>query len=240
MKLHIITCDAFRGWFPSADHPYRTFFSRVRPALSFEVHDAVDGVLPAQLIPGDIYLIGGSRRGVYEKEPWIERLLDWIRAAHAQGASLAGICFGHQALCHALGGRVERVPKQWIGVRRSSVVDPRLRSRIAALGEQADAGHLTLLYHHHDQAVRLPPAARVLASSRFCPCEAFALGDTVIGFQGHPEFTVGLLRFLLGQPAADFSESQKSRALAGLDACGATEYLADSFAAAEMILGLAR
>lgn len=36
-----------------------------------------------------------------------------------------------------------------------------------------------------DQVLELPPGARVLATSKRCPVEIFALGDSVLGIQGY-------------------------------------------------------
>jgi len=234
--LHIIICDDFSGWFPSPEHPYVTLFSKIAPGIEFAVHDAVRGELPGTPDPDGVYLIGGSRKSVYEKDPWILDLLAWIRFSHGQGARLAGICFGHQALCEALGGRVLRAPEWWVGRRSSRVVSERLSRAVA--GDGAESGRVTLHYHHHDQVVQLPPGAEVLAASDFCPVEAFALGERVIGFQGHPEFSVETMRLLLAQPLEDFSPEQRRRAAAGMDSGPQAGFLPDGLAAAGMILRL--
>jgi GMP synthase-like glutamine amidotransferase len=40
-----------------------------------------------------------------------------------------------------------------------------------------------------DQVLELPPCATLLASSPHCPVEMFAVGETVLTMQGHPEFS---------------------------------------------------
>ena len=237
--LHIVVCDDFSGWFPSPEHPYVTLFSEVAPGIEFAVHDAVRGDLPEMPDPDGIYLIGGSRKSAYEKDPRILDLLAWIRSFHRQGARLAGICFGHQALCEALGGRVARAPQWWAGRRASRVISQRL-SKVLAEGSGASGSSLALHYHHHDQVVQLPPGAEVLAASDFCPVEAFALGERVIGFQGHPEFSVETMRFLLAQPLDGFSPEQRRKAIAGMASGPQAGFLPDGLAVARMILGLIR
>ena len=54
-----------------------------------------------------------------------------------------------------------------------------------------------LLASHRDQVDKLPGAARLVASSRFCPNAAFVIDDRLLGVQGHPEFTKDYAEFLL-------------------------------------------
>ncbi|MBQ9241532.1 MAG: type 1 glutamine amidotransferase [Duodenibacillus sp.] len=239
MKIHIVTCDDFAGWFPSPWHPYVSLFSRIEPGLEFALCSAVRGELPASPEPGALYVIGGSRSSAYEKESWILDLLEWIRLAHAQGAILAGICFGHQALCEALGGRVARAPEWWVGRRTARVTSEKL-ARVLTACSGGHARSLTLHCHHHDQVVQLPPGAEVLAASDFCPVEAFVLAESVIGFQGHPEFSVETMRFLLREPLEGFSPEQRRKAIAGMDSGPQQGLLPHGKAVAELILGLAR
>ena len=53
----------------------------------------------------DAWLITGSRHDAYSDIPWILALRDWIRRAHDANVKLAGVCFGHQVIAQALGGR---------------------------------------------------------------------------------------------------------------------------------------
>ena len=104
---------------------------------------------------------------------------------------IIGICFGHQLLAHTLGGFAGRSPKGWgIGVRTETMI---------ALPDWLPdtPTTLTLIYSHRDQVERLPPQAIRMAGSEFCENAAFAIGDQVLAFQGHPEFTPAYTRRLL-------------------------------------------
>jgi GMP synthase-like glutamine amidotransferase len=48
---------------------------------------------------------------------------------------------------------------------------------------------LSLLYIHQDQVSVLPQSSKLLAQSDFCPIESFKVGEHILTFQGHPEFT---------------------------------------------------
>ncbi|WP_420478843.1 glutamine amidotransferase-related protein [Brevundimonas sp. FT23028] len=127
-------------------------------------------------------IITGSAAGVYEAEPWIGDLLDWIRSAKGR-TRLVGVCFGHQALAQALGGRVEKSDRGWgVGLHRYAVVrgEPWMTPA---------ADDVAIPASHQDQVVAVPEAARVLLRSDFTPYAGLGWGEDAISFQGHPEFT---------------------------------------------------
>ena len=53
---------------------------------------------------------------------------------------------------------------------------------------------MRLLESHGDTVTELPPGAVTLGSSRTCRHEVYIVGDNVLSFQGHPEFSVELLQ----------------------------------------------
>ena len=57
----------------------------------------------------DVIVITGSRRNVSQWEPWMDEVADLIQTCTVP---LYGICFGHQIICKALGGKVIRAQKQ--------------------------------------------------------------------------------------------------------------------------------
>lgn len=130
----------------------------------------------------DAAIITGSAAGVYEDAPWIADLLDWIHSAKGR-TRLIGICFGHQAMAQALGGRVEKSERGWgVGLHRYDVVAPEPWM-------DPPAATFAIPVSHQDQVVEKPADARVIARSDFTPFAALAWDDDAISFQGHPEFT---------------------------------------------------
>ncbi|MFW5995352.1 MAG: glutamine amidotransferase-related protein, partial [Spirochaetia bacterium] len=94
------------------------------------------GGLPESVHEYDAYLITGSYAGVYDQEPWIEALLQFVREAHAGSKPLVGICFGHQVIAHALGGRAEKAKVGWqLGVVSTKILAG--GGRVAAGGRVA-------------------------------------------------------------------------------------------------------
>ena len=102
----------------------------------------------------DAILITGSPAGVYDDVPWMTSLMDFIRwAANAQVPQI-GICFGHQAIAHALGAKVAKSDKGW-GIGRH-VYDV-----IAAPSwmRAPPPDTFSLGVSHQDQVLPLPPGA---------------------------------------------------------------------------------
>jgi GMP synthase-like glutamine amidotransferase len=139
----------------------------------------------------DAAIITGSAAGVYEDPPWIAGLLDWIREARGRTA-LIGICFGHQAMAQALGGRVEKSDRGWgVGLHCYEVAsaEPWMRPPATTVSIPAS---------HQDQVVEKPADARVILRSAFTPIAGLAWDDDAISLQGHPEFTPAYAAALTG------------------------------------------
>ncbi len=129
------------------------------------------------------WIITGSPAGVYEDHPWLPPLMDFIRTVISAKVPMLGICFGHQVMAQAMGGRVEKSPSGWgLGLHEyvltetgQKIFPQRLKLRLPA--------------SHQDQVVVPPPQSTVLAYSEFCPYAALAYGETALSLQPHPEFT---------------------------------------------------
>src|SRR5690606_26514473 len=83
------------------------------PSATFETISVVHGeTLPAPE-SRDAWLLTGSRHGVYDDLPWIAPLKDFIRVAAAKRRPMVGVCFGHQIIAEAMGGRVRKAEIGW-------------------------------------------------------------------------------------------------------------------------------
>ena len=154
---------------------YPVLFARLLAGkgLSFETYRVVEGVFPPSVNACDGWLITGSRHGAYEDHPWIPRLEDFIRAAYAARVPLVGICFGHQIVAQAMGGKVERHPNGWaVGATDYDFGDKSLR----------------LNAWHRDQVTQVPSMAKVIGRNAFCANAALLYDDRVFTVQAHPEF----------------------------------------------------
>lgn len=173
------------------DAMFRVLLGEVDPSLDYAVYPVVDGEFPKSPQDCDAWLITGSRYGTYDDEPWIARLRDFIRHVVADGKRIAGICFGHQLLADTLGGESGKSSKGWgVGLQYWEPFAPVIEDELVPTG-------LKLLASHQDQVRRLPAEATRIAGSAFCENAAFRIGDQVLAFQGHPEFTPAYSRDLM-------------------------------------------
>lgn len=150
--------------------------------LGSVTYPVVDGVFPDSIKAADGWLITGSKHGAYEDHDWIPPLEDFIREVHAARRPLVGICFGHQIIAQALGGRVEKFAGGWSVGRQSYD----FRGKVQ-----------TVNAWHQDQVVAPPPGSQVVASSAFCANAGFVIGDHIMTVQAHPEFSTELVSGLL-------------------------------------------
>ena len=87
--------------------------------FDFVTFAVLDGEFPASVEDADAWLITGSRHGVYEDHDWIPPLEALIRKIDARRLPLVGVCFGHQIIAQALGGKVEKFKGGWsVGAHR--------------------------------------------------------------------------------------------------------------------------
>ena len=195
MKLGILKTDAVRPeWVPEfGEYPdmFIALLGRLDPQLEFAVYDVEEGQYPADIDEVDAYLITGSKSSVYDDKPWIAELIDFVRELDARGKKIVGICFGHQLVAQALGGRTEKSPKGWgvglHGYRFSSTPG----------WHDGDSADFHILVSHQDQVVENARGAQVLASSEFCENAVVQVGDHILTFQGHPEFVPGYSREIM-------------------------------------------
>jgi GMP synthase (glutamine-hydrolysing) len=163
--------DALIG--ASGDYP--AMFERLLGGRGFRFRTwpVLDGVFPDSVYAAQGWLITGSRHAAYEDHPWIPPLEAFIRDAYAARVPLVGICFGHQIIAQALGGRVEKFAGGW---------------SVGPTDYDFDGQRLTLNAWHQDQVVARPADATPLASNGFCENAALVYGDRALTLQAHPEF----------------------------------------------------
>ncbi|MFD2173569.1 type 1 glutamine amidotransferase [Rhodobacter lacus] len=157
----------------AGDYPDMFTVLLAHPELSFQRYDVEHMQFPADVHECDGWLITGSRHGAYEDHAFIPPLEDFIRKSIDAGVPMVGICFGHQIIAQAMGGKVERYEGGW------------------AVGPQTydfEGEPVTLNAWHRDQVTRRPEGARVIACNEFCANAALVYGETALTIQAHPEF----------------------------------------------------
>ncbi len=150
--------------------------------FSFRTYAVVNGEVPAAATECDGWIITGSRHGVYEDHPWIAPLAQLIRDAIGAHVPVVGICFGHQIVAQAMGGKVEKYKGGWA---------------VGPTDYDFEGETITLNAWHQDQVVTKPKAAKVIASNAFCANAALLYGNEALTIQAHPEYGAGFIDGLM-------------------------------------------
>ncbi len=195
MKIAILECDEVLAKLQPRFGQYSDMIQRLlalgEGEFAFEVFDCTRQHYPDDPTAFDLFITTGSKASAYWDEPWIQRLIEFVRQLDKLGCKLVGICFGHQIIALALGGRVERSPRGWgIGIAHNRVV-----TRPAWMGEYKR--QLDLIVSHQDQVTQLPTGAEVIAESDFCPYFMVQWNDHFLSIQGHPEWNNDYSRALI-------------------------------------------
>ncbi|MEL6464036.1 MAG: type 1 glutamine amidotransferase [Pseudomonadota bacterium] len=162
---------------------YDAMFARLLDGHGFDfaTYNVVDMEFPEGPLASDGWLVTGSKHGAYEKHPFIPPLEDLIRDIHASGRPMIGVCFGHQIIAQALGGKVVKFEGGWSIGRREYTYK----------GET-----LAVNAWHQDQVVERPSGAKVIGSNAFCENAALVYGDRIWTIQPHPEFGSDMIEAL--------------------------------------------
>lgn len=186
MKIAILQCDnvleKFQPRFGNYPAMVQRMFEGVVPVPEFSVYNCREGQYPEDISSYDCYITTGSKASVYDDEAWIVRLVEFIRELDEARCKLIGICFGHQLIALARGGRVEKSEQGWgVGIASNEML-----GQPEWMDEMPQP--LRILVSHQDQITRLPDDATVLARSDFCPYFLVQWGEHFLSLQGHPEW----------------------------------------------------
>lgn len=195
MNIGLLQCDHVREQFlditPDYSEVFIRFFAEYIPELKLTVYDVCHGELPAMVDAHEGYITTGSRHSVYEDIDWIHKLASFVRLLNENQKKLVGICFGHQMIAHALGGRVAKAESGWgIGVKAVEIKSPKTWM-------QPIQQDYNLLLSHQDQVLALPEGGEILGGNVHCPISIMSVGEHFLGIQGHPEFTVDYANALM-------------------------------------------
>lgn len=175
--------------------------------FEFTSYDVVGGEFPTAPTDQEGWLITGSRFGTYEGHDWIPPLEELIRGIFAADRPVVGICFGHQIIATALGGRNEKFSGGWsVGHQTYQLADGSTRAVMA---------------WHQDQVTQAPDDAQVVGRSDFCANAFLLYPGKAYTMQPHPEFNAPFTRDLMALRRstlpAELAEAAEGRMNAALD-----------------------
>ncbi len=184
--------DELIGKYGDYDRIFSSFLADER--LEFKAYAVVDGNFPKTADDADAWLITGSKHGVYEQHPWIAPLENLIREINLSCQPLVGVCFGHQIIAQALGGRVAKFDGGWLAGPHSYFRNDMGRAQ-------------EIIAWHQDQVLEKPQSAKVIGSSPSCAFAMLRYDDHILSYQAHPEFTPDFVKDLLAARAGLLPES---------------------------------
>ncbi len=195
MKIGLLQCDHVspenRAAFGDYSDFFETLFRQYAPEIIFELFDVQQNEYPEKPDQYAGFIGTGSSRSVWENEDWINRFKKFVRDLYHNGNKFIGICFGHQMIAEALGGKCEKSDRGW-GVGVKKVVICREKNWMKP---KQDSYHL--IVSHQDQVIKLPEKAEVLGGNEHCPHSMITVGSHFLGIQAHPEFTPAYSRKLM-------------------------------------------
>jgi GMP synthase (glutamine-hydrolysing) len=144
-------------------------------------------------------VITGSPAMVSAREEWSERTAAWLQGAVGAGLPVLGVCYGHQLLAHALGGRVGPNPAG----RQIGTV---MTQRIEFESKDPLIGHLPASFpaqtSHSEVVLEAPSGAIRLATSPRDDNFVLRYAEKVWGLQFHPEFSAAVVKDYIRYRAA--------------------------------------
>lgn len=183
MKIGILQTghspDTIRDTLGDYEHLFRSLLGN--GDFEFQTYNVVDMEFPASVHDCKGWLLTGSRHGAYEKHDFIPPLEDFIRSAYAAHVPMVGVCFGHQIIAQALGGKVEKFKGGWVVGRQTY---------------DFEGDKIALNAWHQDQVVERPKGAVTIASNDMCENAALVYDDRIFTVQAHPEFKADFIHGL--------------------------------------------
>ncbi|MBK8500950.1 MAG: amidotransferase [Saprospiraceae bacterium] len=183
-------------------------FQKLLPGLDFVTYDVCHRQFPENLQDCDAYITTGSKFSVYDDLPWIQQLKELVAEIYIRDKYYIGICFGHQMLAEALGGKVAKGSKGWCVGNHAFLIQEK-KEWMTPFQDT-----FNILMSCQDQVKIMPENAQMLAKSKDCEIGMFQVGDKMLGIQGHPEFPKDYSRALMHERSEKIGSE---RTLLGLE-----------------------
>ncbi|KAL4967094.1 copper/iron-regulated glutamine amidotransferase [Aspergillus stella-maris] len=165
---------------------FEIIFKTISPESQLNFYDPVHAQSYPDVSKYDLIVLSGGSVFVMEEIPWVMKMRSFIRSTIAEHPQkkILGICWGHQIINVALGGRVQEMGSAKIGVQTV----PLTKAGSVFLGDALlQPGQINIQKFHKRDVAEPVVGFTALADNN----EAFVnLDNTILTFQGHPEMNV--------------------------------------------------
>jgi len=191
--------------FPNIKNQYRDFENWIIAGMgvrrdNVQIFDIQKNEYPPIIESCGKIIITGSHSMVTENTDWIKRFTNWIKKAAELNIPILGICFGHQLLANALGGKVNFNPKgREIGGHKITLTTNAKDDMLF----QNCPERMMVLESHQQSVTELPPKAKVLAYNDHEQYQAFVINNNIWGVQFHPEFNEWIMQAYIREQKED-------------------------------------
>lgn len=172
------TPDDLIGQFGSYPEMIAKWIGRSMPEAEYQFISPVTGEKLPSPEDYDGYILSGSKHSTYERAEWMIELIDFLQELRAKRIPVFGICFGHQIMADAYGGKNTKSPRGW-GVG----------AQIYHYEGGAFPATCTSYVFHQDQVTEVPAEAKVIGGSTHCLNGVFEYSFPAFSVQYHPEFS---------------------------------------------------
>ena len=194
LNIGLLLCDDVvpesQAEYGTYEKMFRDGLTKADPGIKLTPFRCMEGEFPENPQQFEAYVISGSKHGVYDGYPWIDTLMEFVRECRKLNIKTVGICFGHQLIAKALGGRAEKAEVGWgFGVHRAQL------TRVPDWMPDDEPTEFNLVVIHQDQVLDPPSGFKTLAQNDFCPHSVISDNQQALGIQGHPEFSKEFCKF---------------------------------------------
>ncbi|KAM9982584.1 hypothetical protein ACTFIZ_007130 [Dictyostelium cf. discoideum] len=213
LRIGLLKCDSFipdiKNKFGDIDTQFKNLLNNNTKSIDvdlsvFEVANdqfpSKEDCLDKQKFQG--FIISGSKSSVNDDKDWIKKLKEYIQFFSENNVKTIGVCFGHQAIATALGGKVSLNPKGWtvsdykinyINDSNFHKENPLVFNDIIKQQPQ-QSPHLNIICINKEIVTEIPKDFKIFANNERSHNQAMYFKNQFYSFQGHPEYTPELIK----------------------------------------------